>query len=144
MACVAVPQDFGKVAAERKLFPLVEPNFNPEDGNGFEIPASAANIKSNIQYLIQRLWGEYKDINDPEIDRIYGLFVEVWKDGQAGLRLPEGTEGAYGPGLGCAAINDYITGEPFATPVDQDPNYTIRAWMAVVTYMLSDFRFLTE
>jgi hypothetical protein len=144
MSCRAVPQDFGRPAAERKLFPLVESNFQPEDGNGFEVPASAAAIRSNIQYLIQRMWGEYRDINDPEIDRIFGLYVEVWKDGQAGLRIPEGEEGSYGTFLGCQATEDFWTGEPLATPVTEDPNYSIRAWMAVMTYMLSDFRFLTE
>lgn len=144
MACVSVPQDFGKVAAERKLFPLVEPGFQPEDGNGFEIQASANAIRSNIQYLMQRLWGEYRDIGDPEIDRMFGLYVEVWKDGQAGLRVPEGEEGGYGTGVPCGTEVDSITGEPLANPITDDPNYTVRAWQAVITYMLSDFRFLTE
>jgi hypothetical protein len=144
MSCTAVPQDFAKPSAERRLFPLVEPNFQPEDGNGFEIPASASAIRANIQYLVQRMWGEYLDINDPEIDRIFGLYVEVWKDGQAGLRIPEGEEGSYGTGLGCRAEQDYWTGDALANPVTDDPNYTIRAWMAVMTYMLSDFRFVTE
>lgn len=144
VSCVAVPQDFGKPAAERKLFPLVEDNYMPEDSNGFEVPASAAAIRSNIQYLVQRMWGEYRDINDPEIDRIFGLFVEVWKDGQAGLAVPDGEEGGYSRNLGCRAETDYWTGDPLAKPITEDPNYTIRAWMAVMTYMLSDFRFLTE
>ena len=145
VACRSVAQDFGKVAAERKLFPLVEPGFQPEDGNGFQIEASANAIRSNIQYLMQRLWGEYRDIGDPEIDRIFGLYVEVWKDGQAGLRVPEGGEGAYSTSLGqCGAEFDAITREPLATPITEDTNYTVRAWMAVITYMLSDFRFLTE
>jgi hypothetical protein len=31
-----------------------------------------------------------------------------------------------------------------AVQITKDPNFTIRAWMAVTTYMLSDWRFLYE
>lgn len=145
MACLSVAQDFTFDSADRKLFPLVEPDYEPEDGNGFEVPASAAAIRANIQYLVQRMWGEYKDINDPEIDRIFGLYVDVWKDGQAGLRLPEGEEGAYGTGLPCGATVDYYTGEELGErSITEDSTYTIRSWQAVLAYMLSDYRFLTE
>jgi hypothetical protein len=146
MACLAVPQDFAKPSAERKIFPLVETDFEPEDSNGFEVPASASAIIANIQYMIERLWGEYRTPDDPEVRRAYDLFLAVWKDGQAGLAVPEGEEGGYGTGLGfCGAQVDIITGEELGErAIVEDPNYTIRAWMAVTNYMLSDFRFLTE
>ena len=28
--------------------------------------------------------------------------------------------------------------------INQDPDYTVRAWMGVLTYMLSDYKFLHE
>ena len=38
------------------------------------------------------------------------------------------------------------TGEPYPEEqqVVDDPNYTVRAWMAVMAYLLSDYRFLHE
>jgi hypothetical protein len=147
MACRSVPQDFAKPANDRVLFPLVERSFRPEDDNGFEIPTSAQSIRSNIQYLTQRLWGEYLEIEDPEITRIYDLYLEVWRDGQIGLTLDD-AQGGYNEGLpwACQAGEDFWTGEPYPDnlAVFDDPDYTIRSWMAVVTFMLSDYRFLTE
>jgi len=47
----------------------------------------------------------------------------------------------------CQRNNDLLTGASLNSGgVDNrlrnDPNYTIRAWMAVVAYLLSDYRFL--
>ncbi len=147
MACLAVPWDFTKPAADRILFPLAEPTLQPEDLNGFEIPAAASAIRGNIQYMVSRLWGEYLELNDPEIDRIYQLFIDVWRDGQAGLSLPDEDPNRYGTGLGrCGIGTNPVTNEelPEDARLTEDENYTIRAWMAVTNYMLSDFRFLHE
>lgn len=143
MACLTVPQDFAKDPADRVMFPLVEADYAPEDSNGFEIPAAAAAIRANIQLLHQRLHGDYLDINDPEINRTYELFLSVWKDGQRGMEAGEYDINI--PGI-CAATSDYWTGEPYpeGKAVTSDRHYTIRAWMAIMTYMLSDYKFLHE
>jgi hypothetical protein len=147
MSCLAVPQDFAKAPSDRFLFPLVKTDFEPEDRNGFEVPAAADAIRGNLQYLAQRLWGEYLDQNDPEINRMFALYVDVWKDGQSGLAIPA-EEGGYSTGLPgvCQADFDFWTGEPYpeGQSVVDDANYTVRAWMAVLTYMLSDNKFLIE
>ena len=147
MACRAAPADFHKPAAERILFPLVEPTMQPEDLNGFEIPSASSAIRNNIQFLVSRLWGEYLDADDPEVQRIYELYLEVWRDGQLGLQRADDDPERYGTGLGnCNYTRDWTTGEelPEGTGLTEDPGYTIRAWMAVMNYMLSDFRFLHE
>lgn len=143
MACLSVGQDFAKPPEDRMMFPLVERDFSPEDANGFEVPAAAQAIRANIQYLHQRLLGEYLDINDPEINRTYELFLEVWKDGQGGLASGEYDAAVPGP---CQATFDYWTGEEYGEQraVVSDGNYTVRAWMAVTSYLLSDYRFLHE
>jgi Protein of unknown function (DUF1588) len=147
MACWTVAADFSKDPLDRKMFPFVEIGFEPEDANGFEVADASSAIKANIQYLHQRLLGEFVDLNDPEIQRTYELYLEVWKDGRANLGLPV-EEGGYSPGLPgpCQAINDYWTGEPL--PADRqivnDETYTVRAWMAVISYLLADYRFLHE
>ncbi|MGH1342921.1 MAG: DUF1588 domain-containing protein [Nannocystales bacterium] len=147
MACRATPWDFSKPAAERILFPLVEPTMQPEDLNGFEIPNASSAIRNNIQYLVSRLWGEYLDAGDPEIERIYQLYLDVWRDGQLGLQRADDDPERYGTGLGnCGLGNNPVTGEelPEEQRLGEDPGYTIRAWIAVTNYMLSDFRFLHE
>ncbi len=147
MACRAAPWDFTKPASDRILFPLVETTMQPEDLNGFEIPSASSAIRNNIQYLVSRLWGEYLEANDPAVERIYQLYLDVWRDGQAGLQLAEDDPGRYGNGLGnCNGDYDWAASAdlPEDQRITEDPNYTIRAWMAVVNYMLSDFRFLHE
>lgn len=147
MACRSVAQDFAKDPSDRVMFPLVGLDYQPEDDNGFEVPAAAAAIRANIQFLAQRLWGEYLDTADPEVNRIFALFISVWEDGKTGLRIPT-EEGGYSASLpgSCRANNDFYTGDPLPEDrrIENDPNYTVRAWMAVITYMLSDYRFLHE
>ncbi len=147
MACRAAPWDFTKPASDRILFPLVETTMQPEDLNGFEIPSASSAIRNNIQYLVSRLWGEYLEADDAEVERIYQLYIDVWRDGQLGLQRDEGDPEPYGNGLGnCNGDFDYTSGQelPEDQRIYEDPSYTIRAWMAVVNYMLSDFRFLHE
>ncbi len=146
MACWTVAADFTKAPTDRLMFPHVEIGFEPEDENGFEIEGSASAIRANIQYMHQRMLGEFLDLNDPEIDRTFQLFVDTWNEGRALMALPP-EEGGIGTGLGaCQATNDAWNGEPL--PEDQqitnDDNYTIRAWMAVTSYLLADYRFLHE
>ncbi|MCX4246132.1 DUF1588 domain-containing protein [Paraliomyxa miuraensis] len=147
MACWTVAADFAKDPAERMMFPFVEVGFEPEDENGFEVAGAASAIRANIQYLHQRLLGEFVDLNDPEIDRTYQLYLDVWKDGQEKLTLPP-EEGGYGGGLPgqCQATVDYWTGEPLpdGRQITSDETYTIRAWMAVTAYLLTDYSFLHE
>lgn len=146
MACATTAADFALPPSERSLFPFVDVAYEPEDDNGFEVNGAAAAIRANIQYLHQRLLGEYLSLNDPEINRTYELFLEVWKAGQDALVIPV-EEGGAGMGLGaCGATQDFWTGQPYPEEqqVVNDENYTVRAWMAVMSYLLSDYRFLHE
>jgi hypothetical protein len=143
VACWNTARDFTKSAAVRNLFPYVEPGFEPEDANGFEIPAVTEAIRANIQYLHWHLLGEELAADDPEIDRTYALFLEVWRDGKRGIGLGEYQAGLPGD---CQANVDFWTDQALsdAERITNDPDYTIRAWMAVMTYLLSDYRFLHE
>ncbi len=152
IACWTTAADFTREPGDRSLFPFVDPSFSPEDGNGFEVPAAASAIRANIQFLHAKLLGEYLDQNDPEINRTYELFLNVWKEGQRGMSTTvadaEGTEspeyGAQLPG-NCQATQDFWSNNPLnERAITEDRNYTIRAWMAVMSYLLSDYRFLHE
>jgi len=143
VACWNAARDFTKPAAARKLFPYVDQGFEPEDANGFEIPAVTEAIRVNIQYLHWRLLGERLEIDDAEIDRTYALFLEVWRDGKRGIDLGEYPVGLPGE---CRAVTDFYSQQPLsdAERIENDPSYTIRAWIAVLSYLLSDYRFLHE
>jgi hypothetical protein len=143
MACATTARDFAKSPATRVLFPFVDRTFEPEDSNGFEIPAVREAIRANLQYLHERLLGEYVELDGPEINRTYALFLEVWRDGKNNV-----AEGTYDANLNfrCRATQDWWTGQDFApeSQITNDQNYTVRAWMAVMSYLLSDYRFLYE
>ena len=100
-------------------------------------------IRENIQHLYSHILGEELDINDPAIDAAYQLFYDTWQDGVAAVAADEASNDLSGE---CRADDNYWTGEDYADEVRviNDSDYTVRAWMAVVTYLLSDYRFLHE
>jgi len=85
--------------------------------------------------------GEHYDIGDPEISEAFNLFFQIWQDGKKGL-----ADGTYTADPPCRAENDWKTGNPLPEEnrITQDNDYTVRAWMGVLAYMLSDYRFLHE
>jgi hypothetical protein len=44
----------------------------------------------------------------------------------------------------CQATRDPLTGEPYTSErkIDKDGRFIMRTWMAVVAYLVSDWRFL--
>ncbi len=143
MSCIVTARDFSQDPSDRLLFPYVEPGFIPEDDNGFSVPAVTDSIRANIQHLYDHVLGESYDLTDPEITEAYNLFVTIWKDGKNGVAA-----GTYGGELAgpCRSTNDYWTGNdlPEERKIFADPDYTVRAWMGVMTFMLSDYKFLHE
>jgi len=79
--------------------------------------------------------------DDPEIERTYTLFLEVMTAGRKAV-----ADKSEADWLRCGAKKDPMSGDdlPESRRVERDPHYTVRAWMAVVTYLLSDDRFLYE
>jgi len=152
MSCKSVPADMARLPADRKLFPTVEiegtvydpMELQPESG-GLEVPQAIQGIKRTIQHLHKHVLGEDLPIDNEEIERTYQLFVETWREGSA--RVGEEMDGLPTnlPDQ-CSAYDDVFTGEslPEDQQVSSDENYVIRSWMAVLTYMLSDYKFLYE
>lgn len=143
MSCVATPYDFTLPIKERRFFPHVETNFVPEDGNGFLIQEAENAIKQNIQHLHWHILGERVTLDDPELERTYNLWYDTWKEGLAGIKAEEISSDLMGD---CRAERDFFTGEdlPEEVRLRRDSTYTIRAWQAVITYMLADYNFLYE
>jgi hypothetical protein len=115
-SCSFTQNDFNKTQASRLLFPKVTLADTPATATG------AAAIQDNIKYMMKSLWKDDVPVTDAEVQRTYQLFNAVWADrGTAPARA-----------VNCAYNNT------------NDPNYTGRAWAAVVAYMLGDPKFLYE
>ncbi len=174
VACRATSYDFTKPQAARRLFRNVEMNTVPfvpranKDVALVAVPDSEPKIRENIAALFFRFLGETVDVNGPEVSRAYSLFVDVWKDLEE-TDLKDGQNKGIGSGR-CIAENDWDKGAKFEPDangnvravfeklrlrpdkapyeagmrIDRDENFTVRSWQAVVTYLLTDYRFTHE
>ncbi len=126
IACKHVAADFSLPAKQRRLFPGIEPNVVP----GTSADADQ-HIRLAIVHLHRLLLGRFDETDDPEVQRTYDLFAGIVKDAKSreGISKVES--------YSCQTQRD-------VTPRDPDPHYTIRAWRAVVTYMLRQHEFLYE
>jgi hypothetical protein len=142
VACATTAWDLSRQVQHRNLFPYVERDQAPEV-MGAANATNVAAIKKNIQYLHAHLLGEELAPDDPEIERTYKLFYDTWKEGSAKVTaktLPEGMVGS------CRARQNPLTRQdlPTAERLENDRTYVVRSWQAVMTYLLSDYRFLYE
>jgi hypothetical protein len=97
------------------LFPFVDESDIPDGGAGENA------IRQNIQFLHRHILGEDLALNDTEIANTYQLFLDVRATGNT-------------------SIQSQCRGGGSST----DTNRTVIPWMAVVTYLLADYRFLYE
>lgn len=163
MACRGVPYDFTWHNSKRRLFPHVETTTRPVDEDGNPDQTGIKAIKHNIQHLHWRLTGESLPLNHAEIEASFALFMDVYNQGQQMLN----NRRDYNPDprrLDCRGERDFrddgrfgsyfsygptVNGVPVPPPqqrtrIRDDNNYVIRSWVAVVTYLLSDYRFIYQ
>jgi len=135
VACSAVPYDFSKAANQRLLFPNIDRNV--------AIDAGSDQVREAVRHLHAQLLGDNLAANDPEIDATMVVLTEAYSLGRDGL-----STGAVSEDLveQCRLNNDRMTGDslPNDRRINQDPDYSVRAWMAAVSYLLSDYRYLYE
>ncbi|QDU97759.1 hypothetical protein [Lignipirellula cremea] len=124
VSCKNVAFDFTTPPSQRLLFPHMEPNVTPDDG-----PAAERQIREAIVHLHQRLLGRDRAIDDPEVERTWLLFTGILADAKAA------------PGF--EKVDSYFCRGRDDKRLD-DPHYTLRAWRAVVTYLLRQHEFLYE
>ncbi len=153
MACKFVPSELYIEKGDRSFFKNVERDVEPKDLNGYEVASAKAAIISQIQLLHEKLLGETLEANDPEIVRTYNLFVDTWTEGKALIAnaTPEEKYGAQHMSGTCRPSINYKTGAPLEDSkgdqdnlLTEDRFYTVRAWMSVTSYLLSDYKFLYE
>ncbi len=135
-ACHLTAWDFTRPKAERALFTEIEPAEVPEAA-GHTVDGGVAAIKANIVKLHDLVLGEKLAASDPEIERTYQVFYGTWKE----LTDAGAKDDLYWE---CQGRIDPQTGKelPDAQKVTKDKDRTIRAWQAVVTYLLLDYKFL--
>jgi hypothetical protein len=114
--------DFKLPAAERHLFPGIESDVLPGAR-----PEGDAAIRRAMVHLHKRILGREDAADSAEVERTWQLFAGIVDDArerkQAGIQ-EEGPRSNF--------------------PSASDPHYTIRAWAAVVTYLLRRPEFLYE
>ena len=119
VACKETALDFSRPAEKRLLFPHIEPDV---------IPGTAehdAQIRRTISHLHERLLGR---VESAEVERSFQLFADIVKEAAARRHDTE---------------ENYYCRQGLEQPVS-DPQYTVRAWRAVVTYLLRQYDFLYE
>jgi hypothetical protein len=150
MACTMTAREFSQKPDVRVLFPKVDIKSKPADDLGNEIPAAVASIKENIVYLHHRVLGETLTVDDPEIQRTYQLFLETFKelnkldDDELPYACRSTQDPLTGKDLPASTKDKPLTDDQWPRQVSTDANHTVRAWMAVLSYLLSDHKFLYE
>lgn len=126
VACKNVAADFALPAGERRLFPGVELDVIPGAGDEAE-----RRIRAAIAHLHRLVLGRDDRPDDAEVDLTYELFAGVIDEAKSLGRF-EPIESYFCKSAGQEG------------PRDADPHYTLRAWRAVVTYLLRQPEFLYE
>lgn len=123
VACSNVGLDFHRPLNERKLFTGIEPSVVPGDEEANQ------SIRRTIIELHEKILGLTLQSDHPEVNRVFDLFCNIIDDAKA---LPhfEPRETYF-----CGGREDFRV---------EDPHYTVRAWRAVVTYLLRQHAFLYE
>ena len=135
VACSAVPYDFSKPANQRVLFPSIDRSTPLSDASD--------QVREAVRHLHDRLLGEGLAGSDEEVAATMVVLMEAYSLGRQGLADGSVPEQLADP---CRLFNDRMTGAslPQERRINQDTEYTVRAWMAAVSYLLSDYRYLYE
>jgi len=123
LSCRHAPVEFTTEPSKRRLFPNIELDVVPGT------PAAEKQIRAALVHLHERLLGRLNGPNDPEVDRTYELFAGVVADAKAKKQYEK--------------IDIYACRGSDNKRVP-DPHYTLRAWRAVLTYLLRQQEFLYE
>lgn len=126
VACKNVPYDFARPPDERRLFPGVEPGMIPGESEETDLA-----LRQGVAHLHRYLLGREDGPHDAEVEQTYQLFCDILHEAHTQKTYPK--------------VDIYFckAGEQEG-PRTEDPLYTVRAWRAVLTYLLRQREFLYE
>ena len=127
VACKNVAADFALPADQRRLFPGIELDVVPTADD----PVVESKLRAAIVHLHRHVLGRDDSTNGVDIDQTLRLFTGIVAQGTSRGRF-ENVESYFCKSSGQDG------------PRDLDPHYTMRAWRAVVTYLLRQHDFLYE
>jgi hypothetical protein len=116
--------DFSRPNDQRRLFRDIEPDVVPGESEEGD-----ARIRREISFLHQLILGRDDAPDSPEVRRTFDLFAGIVADAQQHK--------------GWDRQEIYAGREKLLKPVP-DPKYTVRAWRAVLTYLMRRPEFLYE
>jgi len=123
IACRNTALDFSRAPENRIFFRDIEPDVLPGS------PDADAKIRRTIAHLHSRVLGHDDKPDSPEVTRTFALFADIVRDASERKRKD--------------AEENYNCRQGLEHPVP-DPNYTVRAWRAVLTFLLRQEEFLYE
>ena len=135
VACKAVPADLSKGVDDRTLIPFVDPGIDPRQQEGA--------LREAIAYMHSRLLGERLPLDHEEINETVDLYFAALDAGRQDLESGAVTVELPDP---CRYRRDLDSDEqlPENQRLIDDPGYSVRAFMAVGSYLMSDYRFLFD
>lgn len=149
LACYAVPNEFLLPQDQRRLMLFVDQNTSPYAENGTLDAKNMNLIRENIQYLHNYLLRENLPLSSPELQITEDLFMSSLNKGRQQIISSGGHWTAvYLPSY-CKRSRDLEGNNLYPdggtdNRLQQDRQYVIRSWMAVLAYLLSDYRFFYE
>jgi hypothetical protein len=138
MPCRVVIDEFELPQAQRLLFNLVEMTDTPATNDSA--------VRAQVNQLLDRLWGNQVHTDLAlEQEQAYQLFNAVWSDRVANapstwLYYNDETMGPQAGDDDEFCILDWDNEQALR----YDDNHTVRSWMALLTYLLSDYSLLYE
>ena len=121
IACKQTALDFSRKPADRHLFPTIEVSTLPGSS-----PEADALLHGAIAHLHERILGRFDAVDSLEVERTFKLFAGI---------VNEASKRKFDP------RDCYSCRQGADIP---DPKYTLRAWRAVLTYLLRQHEFLYE
>jgi hypothetical protein len=149
VSCMAVMQDAATVdPVDRLLFTGQADLPSALDANDNENPATALSIRLQLQRLFKVVLQREVAVDSADLDDAYGMLVDAERTGRTLIDV--GTAVPALPARCRATQSLAIPAVPYPTAdgskvrLTADPEYTLRAWVAVVSYLISDASFFLE
>ncbi|NKB35405.1 MAG: DUF1588 domain-containing protein [Pseudomonadales bacterium] len=142
LSCYAVPHDFWLPESQRRLFRYVNHETSPYNEAGNIDSTSMSQIRQNIQFLHEYLLGERVAIGSPEYQVSEDLFMNTLNRGRQIILNGGGEWYLTRLPSDCDRTKD-LDGNELSEDdrLREDRQYVIRSWMAVVAYLLADYKF---